>query len=213
MLRISHFVATAALLGGLAIAGMAAADPKGGRMDGPPPPPPFGGPIDFKAIDTDGNGSLSRAELMARATARISGADTNGDGALDRAELAAALPGPSDTIVAVFSMSPAERMADRILAETGNTESGKVTVDVLAARQVNMLLAAVDTDNDAAISQAEADAMRMPHGRGGPGGPGGPGANGPAGPGWKHDMRRGALGLERLFPAPATPDASADSNG
>lgn len=211
MLRISHLVATTALLGGLAIAGMAAAAPKGGHMDGPPPPPPpFGGPIDFKAIDADGNGSLVRAELMARATDRISHADTNGDGALDRAELVAALPGPNETLVAVFSVSPSERMADRLLAETGNTESGKVTIEVLAARQVNMLLAAVDTDNDAAISQAEADAMRMPHG---PGGPRGAGPDGPDGPGWKHDMRRGGLGLEQLFPAPAEPDSSADSNG
>lgn len=201
MPRISHFVAAAALVGGLAIAGVAAADPRGGRPDGPPPPPPFGGPIDFKAIDTNGDGSLGRDELTARATQRIATADTNSDGSLDRAELAAALPGPQDAIVAVFSASPAERMADRILAETGNTESGAVTVQVLAERQVNMLLAVADTDRDAAISQEEADAMPSPRPGFGPGRPGDFGRHGP-------EMRHGALGPERILP-PSDPDSAA----
>lgn len=193
MPRISLVVATATLIGGLALAGMAAAGPKG---DGPGGRHgAFGGPIDFQAIDTDGNGSLSRAELMARATSRIALADTNGDGSLDRAELAAALPGPGGTIVAVFSTSPAERLADRILASTGNTETGTVSVQVLAERQVNMLLAVADTDHDAAISVKEADAMPRR----------GPGDFGMGGP---HEMRRGALGFEQVLPpADAQPDA------
>ncbi|MFT3972632.1 MAG: EF-hand domain-containing protein [Amaricoccus sp.] len=208
MPRISHIVAAAAFVGGLTLAGLAAAEPKRDRHDGPPPP--FGGAIDFKAIDTDGNGSLSRAELMARATARIATADTDGNGSLDRAELAAALPGPQDTLVAVFSASPAERLADRILAETGNTETGNVTVQALAERQVNMLLAVADTDRDAAISQDEAEAMRPPRGFG-PHGMAPDDAFGPGdGPGGRPEMRRGALGLERILP-PSGPDDASDA--
>lgn len=197
MPRISFVLATAALVGGLALAGIAAA---GSKSDGPfGHAGPFGGSIDFRAIDTDGNGSLSRAELMARATSRITLADTGGDGSLDRAELADALPGPDGAIVAVFSTSPAERLADRILASTGNTESGTVTVQALAERQVNMLFAVADTDRDAAISLAEAEAMprRGPEEFGMPGG--------------MHDMRRGALGLEHVLP-PVPADAQIEDD-
>ena len=49
--------------------------------------------IDFVAIDTDGNGSLSRAELQARAVARLGRIDANGDGVLTREELILAMPG------------------------------------------------------------------------------------------------------------------------
>lgn len=209
MPRITHLAAAAAFLGGLAIAGFAAAEPGGGRPFGPPP---FGGPIDFQAIDTDGDGALSRAELMARATARIAVADTDKNGSLDRAELADALPGPRDTIVAVFAERPAERFADRILAETGSTEAGSVTIEVLAARQVNMLLAAADTDRNAVISLEEADAMRPPRGRhggwhGGPHGPHGMRGEDP-------DMRRGELGSEPVLPpSEPAPGAEPATNG
>ncbi len=180
MTRISHVVAATALIGGLAIAGIASAQPMAGPRAGMDDPHAgmdmdghgmgmdghgrgHGIEIDFKAIDTDNNGSLSRAELMARATARIGTADTNADGSLDKAELIAALPMPSGALMGVFAESPAERVAERILAITGNTETGKVEVRVLAERRVNLLLATLDTDNDAAISQAEAEAD-MGHG-------------------------------------------------
>ena len=45
----------------------------------------------------------------------------------------------------------------------GATETGRVEVADLAERRVNVLLAFADTDRDAAISQAEADAMRGRH--------------------------------------------------
>lgn len=132
-------------------------------QEGPMGPPPMGpGPrgVDFVAIDTDGNGILTRAELQARAVARLSPVDTNGDGAIDRAELVAALPPAPGGLLEVFAPNPSERMADRILALMGATEAGKVTVVELADGRVNMLLAALDTDRDAAISQDEADAAR-----------------------------------------------------
>ena len=58
----------------------------------------------------------------------------------------------------VFTVGPAEAMVDRLLALMGATETGRVEVSALADRRVNLLLAAADTDRDAAISQAEADA-------------------------------------------------------
>ncbi len=131
---------------------------------GPGPMGPHGHAIDFAAIDTDGNGTLSRSELQARATDRLARFDTDGDGALDRDELIAAMPGPHGGLMTVFSVDPGERWADRLLAMMGATETGQVEVSALADHRVNMLLAFVDTDRDAAISQAEVEAMQA-HGR------------------------------------------------
>lgn len=149
---------TAALVAG---AGAALAQ----QGPGPGPMGPIAGPmrpmpLDFAAIDTDGNGSLSRAELQARAVSRLARADANNDGALDRAELVAVLSDGRGQLVALFSVDPAEAMADRLLALAGGTESGKVEVAALADMRVNRLLAFADTDHDAAISKAEADAMQ-----------------------------------------------------
>ncbi len=178
--------ALAALMVTAAVAGIAAADgPMRGGPMGPMGMGPGGG-IDFAAIDTDGNGSLSRAELQARAAARLAEIDENSDGVLDRDELIAAVPGPHGGFVAVFAPDPAERFVDRILAMMGATESGQVDVTVMADHRVNMLLAVADENRDAAISQAEADAMQAHHrhGRGDRGdrGPGRPGPDAPPAP-------------------------------
>ena len=90
MIRIAPISAAAALLAGAA--GVASA------QDGPPSGGPMmmmgwsPGRIDFVAIDTDSNGELSRAELVARATERLAEADGNGDGTISRAELVEAPP-------------------------------------------------------------------------------------------------------------------------
>lgn len=154
MKRLATLTATGTLLAALAAGGYAAAEP-GHRS----PHGPGHGGLDFPAIDADGNGSLSRAELQARAVARIGKADANGDGALDRDELVAAMPGPEGGLAEIFSRSPAEDMADRVLALMGATESGRVEVAALADRRVNMLLAFADEDRNAAISREEAEAM------------------------------------------------------
>ena len=122
-----------------------------GPMGGPMVMMGFGpGRIDFVAIDTDGNGSLSRAELVARASERLAKADANGDGTLTRAELIEALPGPRHGLLDLFGPDPAAAFADRLLALMGATEAGQVTVADLANQRVNFLLAFADTDRDGA---------------------------------------------------------------
>jgi hypothetical protein len=194
MTRIARFTTAAALLGGIAAAGMAAA--QAGPPDGPPAGPMMGhrGGLDCPAIDTDGNGSLSRAELVARASERLARADANGDGTLDRAEIVAAMPGPHGGLVNLFAPDPGEAFADRLLAMMGATETGQVTIADMAGKRVNFLFAFADTDRDAAISQAEADAMREErrggrgerhgrhHGKGRPGGWEAPGPDAPEPP-------------------------------
>lgn len=166
-----------AALAGLLAAGAATAGPP----DGPRGPHGAHGPmggggfgrIDFAAIDADGDGSLSRAELQARAVDRLAVFDLDKDGALDRAELVAAFPQRGGAL-AIFSVDPAEEMADRILAMSGGTAAGQVAVSALAEEQVNMLFVRLDTSRDDAISVEEAD-------------------QGPRGPGWMRG--RGGRGM------------------
>ena len=76
----------------------------------------FHGEIDFVAIDTDGNGVLTRAELQARAAERLARADANGDGSLDRAEIVALMPGPARRLPQPLRRGPGRahgRPADR----------------------------------------------------------------------------------------------------
>jgi hypothetical protein len=154
-------LALVATLASGAGAAIAQDGPMRGRMGpmGAMAGPTLGG-LDFVAIDTDKNGSLSRAELQARAVARLAVVDTDHDGALSRDELVVAMSDGRGGLVALFSVDPAEAMADRLIARMGGTEAGRVEVAVLASDRVNRLLAFADTDRDAAISQAEADAMQ-----------------------------------------------------
>jgi Ca2+-binding EF-hand superfamily protein len=145
----SRLTAPAMLLAGLGAAGAAWADfPMGGGRAG----------IEFEAIDADTDGSLSRAELTARATERLGEPDANGDGVLDRAELVAGMPGPRGGFLEVFAVDPAEARADRLLAFMGATEAGRIEVVALAERHVNGLLARLDADRDGAVSREEAEA-------------------------------------------------------
>lgn len=181
--------ALAALAAGTAMAQEGPGDMLGG----------FHGEIDVVAIDTDGNGTLTRAELQARAVERLARADANGDGSLDRLEIVALMPGPRGGFLNLFAEDPAERMADRLIALLGGTETGRVEVAALADRRVNAILALADTDRDAALSPEElaaaADRLDRPgpwrgHGRGdrrGGGHPDGHGPRGGDGPGPESD--------------------------
>lgn len=190
MTRLSQLTATAALLAGLITAAAAIAQdttppppaPNADAAEGPPPGRPGPGMmmmmmrrgpgpvIDFAAIDTDDNGILSREELTARATAKLAAADGNGDGALQRTELIAAMPGPRDSIMMVFAPDPAAERADRLLEFMSATDAGQIEIAALADRQVNGILAWIDTNHDGSISKTEADAAakqgpKPPHGR------------------------------------------------
>jgi hypothetical protein len=146
---------TAAAATALALAGGTAMAQEGPRdlMGG------FHGELDIVAIDADGDGVLTRAELQARAVERLGRADGNADGGLDREEIVAIMPAPHGGFLNVFAEDPAERMADRLIALMGGTEAGRVEVAALAERRVNALLAMADADRDAAISAEEAEAV------------------------------------------------------
>lgn len=165
MSRFTILSAAAIVGGALAAAGTASAQdrPHGG-------PGPWAGPsIDFAAIDTDGDGTLSREELRAFALARVGAADTSDDGMLERAELVVLVPDHGGGFFRPFAQPRGERFADRMLERMEATEAGMVAVEDVVERHVNALLARLDRNRDGAISQAEAEARpqrRGPQGRG-----------------------------------------------
>ena len=172
----------AAVLAGLAMPGLAAAQD---RPDAAPDRAARSG-IEFSAIDTDANGSLSREELTARAVARLGAADGNGDGTLERAEIIAVMPAPSGALIRLFAPDPAEARADAMLERLG-AEDGRIEITVLADRHVNALLARVDRDFDGVISQEEAEAANARRGHHGRDRSGGRGDDGRDGHGWERD--------------------------
>ena len=150
----SRLTAAAILLGTLGATGLAVAD-TGFSHGGPG----MAREIDFTMIDTNGDGLLSRDELITRATERFADADTSADGSLDRAEIAAQMPEPRNGFGNIFGVDRAQQRADRILAMVGATEAGQAPIAALADQRVNMLLSFADEDRDAAISEAEAAAL------------------------------------------------------
>jgi Ca2+-binding EF-hand superfamily protein len=151
-------LAALALVAGMGAAAPALADRGGMR----------GAELDFDAIDADGDGAVTRAELEAHGTARFAEYDANGDGLLDRAELIAMMPAPRG-MRPLFLRDPAEMRVDRLLERHEAEEAGAVAVAVLLDERVAMTLRMWDRDQDGAISRAEAEARPERWARG-PGG-------------------------------------------
>jgi Ca2+-binding EF-hand superfamily protein len=174
MPRFTALWASAILAGAIAAAGTASAQdrPEHGHGGREGPGPWAGAGLDFAAIDSDGNGSLSRDELTVFAVARISTVDTDGNGTLERAEIVAIFPDAGSGFFRPFAQPRGERFADRLLERMDATEAGAVAAAAVAERHVNAILARLDSDHDGAIAQAEAeDAPRRGprEGRGGRG--------------------------------------------
>lgn len=161
-------------------AGAAMAD-RGARMGGP-----MGqmGEMDFAAMDADGDGRVTEAEVTAFRAAQAAGIDTDGDGLLSAEEIAAmhirtATTGANDH---------AARMIDRHDADgDGKLSAAELALRPMPARMFEML----DADSDGAVTEAEIAAAkeRMADRRGGrsgerhrgPHGGPGEGADGPRG--------------------------------
>ncbi len=107
------------------------------------------------------------------------------------------MPGPRGGLTGVFRADPGEARADRMLATMGATEAGRVEVVVLSARQVDGLLARLDTDRDGAISQGEVAALEMQ--RGGRRGHDGEGREHGSGHHGDHDGEDGHMGRHSRF--------------
>jgi Ca2+-binding EF-hand superfamily protein len=104
----------------------------------------------FAAIDADKDGKVTQEELAAHRAAMFTAADTNGDGALSTDELAA-------RELARFSERMPERTA-RMLDRMDANGDGSLSADEIGKGSMEERFARIDTDDDGAISQAEAEA-------------------------------------------------------
>lgn len=110
-------------------------------------------PLDFAAIDADGDGKVTRAELDAFRAARAAEVDANGDGLLSAEELRAA------------DLKRAEARAtervERLIAAHDTNGDGQLSAAELALPPAPQgLFDRVDADGDGAITEDEIAAMR-----------------------------------------------------
>lgn len=116
----------------------------------------------FDAIDADSDGKVTLAELQAHRKAEFAAADTNGDGALSPEELSA------------HQMTKIQaRMAERTQAMLDNMDNdgnGSLSEDEMGQGPGERHFARLDTDNDGAISKAEAEEAMQHRGKRGHGG-------------------------------------------
>ncbi len=112
----------------------------------------------FSAIDTDGNGQITEAEMQAYRSARVAErfatADANNDGSLTVEEIvAAAREGAEDR---------AQRRAERMMSRLDANENGTLEADELAGRgdRGGKGFGRADANNDGMLSEAEYDAMK-----------------------------------------------------
>lgn len=104
----------------------------------------------FAGIDTDSNGKVTQEELAAHRAAMFAAFDANGDGTLNSEELAA-------RELARFTETMPARTA-RILDRRDANGDGSLSLDEMGDGPMEDHFARIDTDNDGAISQAEAEA-------------------------------------------------------
>jgi len=147
----------------------------GGREGGMRGGPGMMSPV-VQALDTDGDGELSAAEI-ANASASLKKLDKNGDGKIDREEMRPAF-GPGQRRGPGGGSDTAERLTQ--LMSYDKNGDGKLVAAELPERMQAMIERA-DADKDGSVTRAELEAFlnRQGAGRGpgggGPGGQGGPG--------------------------------------
>jgi len=105
--------------------------------------------ITFEALDTDGNGEITRDELSARGKDKLAKADANGDGQLTREEVVAA------------ARSHAEERAGKMFSKLDANADGVLSSDEMPkARRSGRLMERADLDNSGGLSREEFDAVR-----------------------------------------------------
>jgi Ca2+-binding EF-hand superfamily protein len=104
----------------------------------------------FASFDADKDGKVTQDEIAAHRAAMFTAADTNKDGTLSTDELAA-------RELARFTETLPDRTA-RMLDRQDANGDGSLSADEIGEGPMEDHFARIDSDNDGAISQAEAEA-------------------------------------------------------
>ena len=117
----------------------------------------------FDVMDADKDGKVTIVEIEAHRLARFAEADTNSDGSLSAEELAA-------QHLARMTERSAEHAAKMLQWQDANGD-GMLSADEMPGGPSPRMLARLDSDNDGAISKAEAEAAmehmgKRKHGKG-----------------------------------------------
>jgi len=105
----------------------------------------------LQALDTNGDGDISRAEVDAARQARFAEADANGDGAISEAEFTAAME-------ARASERRDRRQASAFTRADANGD-GVISMDETGGR-IDAMFERVDADGDGIITAAEREAAK-----------------------------------------------------
>ncbi|MGB5066921.1 MAG: calcium-binding protein [Albidovulum sp.] len=117
----------------------------GGRM--------MGMMFDFAAMDTDGDGKVTQAEIQAHRQAEVAGMDADGDGLISQAELAG--------FMAERMQKVADQVAaDRIKAQDSDGDGKLSAAEMQMPPMAGRMFERMDSDGDGALSQAEIEAMK-----------------------------------------------------
>jgi hypothetical protein len=144
-----NILATMVVLAGITASGVAVARGFGQEGGG------RGGPagFDFAAVDADGDGKITPAEMQAFRQAEIAGLDADGNGLISAEEMVAKQM--------VRMQARAEEMAKaRIEAQDSNGDGQLSAAEMAMPGMPTGMFERLDTDKDGAISTAELDAAR-----------------------------------------------------
>ena len=115
--------------------------------------------FDFDAADTNSDGTLSRAEIMAHAEGRLTGFDANSDGMIDRDEFTAGMAEHRGNKWAGRKGKRGEKRAGRVLERMGANEDGEIVIEEFTGNMADRIIERMDADGDGSISKAEAENM------------------------------------------------------
>ena len=110
----------------------------------------------LQTYDTDGDGTITEAEIEARRAERFTAADANGDGALSAEELIAM----EEAIREEVRQTHATAQATAAITRMDDNGDGLLQAEELEARapQIAPIFDELDTDNSGGISRAELEA-------------------------------------------------------